>query len=74
MSSTDLSKVPAATAPAGYTVNFDHPRTTYRDVGMIISIVGMALSTLFILLRVYTKAYLARLLGIDDVAMIFAWV
>ena len=74
MSSTDLSKVPAATAPEGYTVNFDDPQTTQRNVGMIISIVGMALSTLFILLRVYTKAYLARLWGIDDVAMVLAWV
>lgn len=70
----DLTRVPAAPAPDGYTANFDDPETKHREAGMIISIVGMVLSTAFILLRVYTKTYLARLWGIDDVAMILAWV
>ncbi|KAI5367842.1 hypothetical protein Slin15195_G029750 [Septoria linicola] len=70
---SDLTKVPAASAPDGYKANFDDPETRHREAGMIISVVGMVLSTAFILLRVYTKTYLARLWGIDDVAMIVAW-
>ncbi|KXT08850.1 hypothetical protein AC579_1482, partial [Pseudocercospora musae] len=71
--STDLSHVPAAAAPPGYEVDFSNPKTKHNGAGIIISIVGMVLSTLFILLRVYTKTFLARMFGIDDIAMVLAW-
>ncbi|KAF2168178.1 hypothetical protein M409DRAFT_21622 [Zasmidium cellare ATCC 36951] len=74
MSSTRLADLPAATAPPGYTQDLiNPPETKHINAGITISIVGMVVSTLFIILRVYTKAHLARNFGVDDVAMLFAW-
>lgn len=60
------SCVPAATPPPGYTQNFDNPETKHTTAGIVISIVGMVITTLFLALRVYTKAFLAHIFGVDD--------
>lgn len=67
MSTTRLADLPAATAPPGYTQNLVHPpETKHINAGITLSIVGMTISTLSILLRVYTKAYLSQTFGVDD--------
>lgn len=70
MSSTDMAHLPAASAPPGYTQDLvDPPETKHIAAGITISIVGMVASTLFISLRTYTKAFLARMFGVDDGAI-----
>ncbi|KAK4504900.1 hypothetical protein PRZ48_002863 [Zasmidium cellare] len=71
MTSTNLADLPAATAPPRYTQDLiNPPETKHISAGITISIVGMVISTLFILLRVYTKTRLARTFGIDDMCSI----
>lgn len=70
----DMNSIPAASPPVGITANFDDPQTNHNAAGIIISLVGMALSAIFILLRLYTKIFITSLFGIDDVAMVLAWV
>lgn len=71
MSSTNMADLPAATPPPGFTQDLENPpELKHINAGITISIVGMVVSTLFILLRVYTKAYLSHIFGIDDGAVL----
>ncbi|USW58983.1 hypothetical protein Slin15195_G123020 [Septoria linicola] len=74
MSKPDLAHTPATSAPPGMVSNLENPTTKNTSPGMVLSIFGMCLATLFLMVRVYTKAFLARLFGIDDVALIISWV
>ncbi|CAK3852960.1 integral membrane [Lecanosticta acicola] len=67
------SCVPASTVLSGYTQNFADPMSKHNTAGIVISVVGMVITTLFMLLRLYTKAFLAHIFGIDDVALTIAW-
>ncbi|KXT09774.1 hypothetical protein AC579_6149 [Pseudocercospora musae] len=70
---TDPAHIPAASAPPGFTSNLDDPVTKDTTAGIVLAIAGMAISTTFLLIRIYTKAILARIFGIDDVLLIIAW-
>ncbi|EME80791.1 uncharacterized protein MYCFIDRAFT_110181, partial [Pseudocercospora fijiensis CIRAD86] len=65
--------IPAASAPPGLTNNLIDPLTKDTTAGIVLAIAGMAISTTFLLIRIYTKAFLARIFGIDDVLLIVSW-
>ncbi|KAM3422665.1 hypothetical protein BST61_g153 [Cercospora zeina] len=73
--STDPNMVAAAPAHEGYTPNPDHPMvmTQHRDVEMVLAIIGMIVSTGFMSLRLYTRAFISRRWGVDDAATLLAW-
>ena len=74
MSKIDPAHIPAASAPPGFTSNLENPITRDTSAGVALAIVGMVFASFFLGIRVYTKAFLARLFGLDDVLLIFAWV
>lgn len=71
---TDLAHTPAASAPPGYTSNLVDPVTKNNTPGIVLAIVGMIISTAFLAMRIYTKAVLARIFGVDDILLILSWV
>lgn len=62
-SSADL---PLVSPPPGQTVNLINPPRNGATAGFWVPGVGMVLSTLFLAIRLYTKACLSRNAGIDD--------
>ncbi|KAF2206517.1 hypothetical protein CERZMDRAFT_21667, partial [Cercospora zeae-maydis SCOH1-5] len=62
-------------APGGYTPNLDNPTimTLHRNVAMVLAIIGMVVSTVFISLRIYTRAFVSRRRAFDDAAIVLAW-
>ncbi|GIZ46853.1 hypothetical protein CKM354_000996200 [Cercospora kikuchii] len=68
------STTAAMPAPEGYAANLSHPVTTqHRDAGVVLSILGMIVSTAFLSLRIYTRAFASRRWGVDDAAIVVAW-
>jgi hypothetical protein len=62
-----------APPPPGVTPNFDNPpKSTPAEPAVIY--IFMALSTLFLLMRVYTRAYINKIFQIEDAILIVAWV
>ncbi|KAF2164259.1 hypothetical protein M409DRAFT_25602 [Zasmidium cellare ATCC 36951] len=75
MPPTDPNRTPAAPAPPGFTSNLSKGKMTKdTDSSIAIAIVGMLISTTFFIIRIYTKAVLAKLFGVDDVLLIIAWI
>ncbi|PIA99847.1 hypothetical protein CB0940_02398 [Cercospora beticola] len=72
-SPVDLSTTAAMPAPEGYTANLENPVTQHRDAGVVLAILGMVVSTAFLSLRIYTRAFASRRWGIDDAAIVVAW-
>lgn len=71
---TDPASIPAASAPLGFISDLRHPIAKDTDSSIAIAIVGMIFSTGLLAVRIYTKACLARLFGVDDVLLIIAWI
>ncbi|CAD6441404.1 d6f0f2a0-5329-43f3-8f1a-50973ad2991a [Sclerotinia trifoliorum] len=67
------SLVAAASAPAGYVVDFANPARKGDLSGYWVFGVGMVLSFSFLCMRVYTKVVVARNFAIEDVCLILAW-
>ena len=63
--SLDLSQLPAGRPPYGTSPNFVNPVTLKTPV-VTINVVFLALATLFVSLRIYTRKFLNRILGQDD--------
>lgn len=61
-----MSSTPAAQPPAGWVVQFDDPKTSHRNTGIIMTSVGLVCMSAIMLLRLYTKTILFRLFAIDD--------
>ena len=51
--------------PPGVTANIDHPQRKGRLI-LVLSGVGMALSSLFLLMRIFTKLKINRSFGYED--------
>ncbi|CAF9907976.1 MAG: hypothetical protein HETSPECPRED_007954 [Heterodermia speciosa] len=62
---TDLSQIPAGRPPAGTLPNFIDPVTLKAPV-VALNVVFLALATVFVGLRLYTRKFLSRMLGWDD--------
>ena len=63
--SSDPSQQGVAPPPPGVTPNFAHPE--YHSCGVVpITIVFLTLATIFLLLRLYTKARILKLVGAED--------
>lgn len=58
--------------PPGVTANFVNPPQHTNGLVPLIG-VFLTLSTIFLALRLYTKAFLLRILGWEDVAIVVAW-
>jgi len=73
MDGIDLHNTPAVPAPPGFTNNLENPE--YRNLAptIIIACVSTFFATLLLGIRVYTKAFLAKLFGWDDAMLIIAW-
>lgn len=68
-----MAITPAAPAPPRYNVDFQHPQESDLLAGLIIGFVGITICTVFVLLRVYAKAVLAKSFAIEDVCVVVAW-
>ncbi len=61
----DLAHLPAGRPPPGTSPNFVKPVTSRAPV-IAISVIFLTLSTLFVSLRLYTRKFLNRALGLED--------
>ncbi|KAH8660212.1 hypothetical protein BX600DRAFT_467412 [Xylariales sp. PMI_506] len=62
----------AMALPEGYTHDFS-PRTSVQITLISVYSVTFAFSTVFMLLRLYTKAFISRKLNFDDILIWLAW-
>ena len=65
--------VGAMPPPAGVTPDFSGRRTELQDKTIVIFSVMTALSSVFILLRVYTRVFLVKTFGLDDCKFCLSW-
>ena len=58
--------------PPGIKANFDNPE---HDTGGLIPLVAvfLSISTILLALRLYTKAVLIKIFGVEDVVITLAW-
>ncbi|PIA98794.1 hypothetical protein CB0940_02363 [Cercospora beticola] len=73
MSTLNLAHTPAAEAPPGMVSNLQNPHIRNHAPTFVLAIFGMCIATMLLTMRIYTKAVLARIFGIDDVFLLFAW-
>ncbi|CRK40205.1 hypothetical protein BN1708_008140 [Verticillium longisporum] len=59
--------------PEGYVVDFDNPQRNSVLTAYVVSAVGMVFALLFMLQRLYVKAFVRHSLGIDDFLLVIAW-
>lgn len=69
----ELADIPAGLPPPGVTPNFVNP-PSLRDPTITANAVFLSLSTVFVLLRIYTRKWLTRMLKWDDFACVIALV
>ncbi|KAG7150804.1 hypothetical protein HYQ46_000236 [Verticillium longisporum] len=63
----------ATPPPEGYVVDFDNPQRHSVLTAYVVSAVGMVFALLFMLQRLYVKAFVRHSLGIDDFLLVIAW-
>ncbi|KAM3424331.1 hypothetical protein BST61_g11132 [Cercospora zeina] len=73
MSSVDQAHTPAASPPPGMVSNLVDPITQNQQPSVVLAICGMIVATAFLAIRIYTKAFLARMFGLDDMFLIGSW-
>ena len=56
---------PAGTPPAGVQSNFDNP-ANLNTIIIIVKTLALTLTTLAVLIRIYTRHYLSHSMGYDD--------
>lgn len=61
----DLSKIPLMKPPPGMTSNFINPSSIGNAI-IIVNVIFVTLMFGFVTLRIYTKGFLSRSLGLDD--------
>ena len=61
------------TPPPGITANYTNPEYIGHRI-IVANGICLALSTFVMILRVYTRGWIVRGLGIDDWSMIASWV
>ncbi|KAJ5596474.1 hypothetical protein N7450_002932 [Penicillium hetheringtonii] len=67
-------QVGVAPPPPGITPDFDYSHPWKYKTDLVIVGVGLTLSTLFLAMRVFTRACLLSKFGWDDVSIVIAWV
>jgi hypothetical protein len=63
----------AAPAPPGYVVHMKNPETNDLELGVGIGTAGITISTIFLLLRLYTRVAFTKSLGLDDLFITLSW-
>ncbi|KAK0100751.1 hypothetical protein ONS95_007201 [Cadophora gregata] len=61
-------------APPGVTPNFEHPQDVFYTINLIVQIACIALTTPCVLLRLYIRAKVVKIFGIEDWCCAIAWV
>lgn len=56
----------AIPAPSGWVVDLENPTRTQDHTAYIVSTIGIITCTLFLAMRIYTKAIIARAFGLED--------
>lgn len=64
---------PAAPPPLGYVVHLNDPQTNDLELGVAVGIACIAVSTIFLLLRIYTRLAFTKSVGLDDVFITLSW-
>ncbi|KAF1362648.1 hypothetical protein EJ07DRAFT_105666, partial [Lizonia empirigonia] len=59
--------------PPGCVVDLDNPQRRGQDLITWIGIVGLFIATVLLIVRMYTKAVLAKKINSDDWCLLFAW-
>lgn len=62
-----------AQAPPGYTINLVNPEYIGHQL-IVCAVITAGLSGIFLVLRLYTRKFLAQGLGWDDFCIVCAWV
>lgn len=65
---------PAAPPPPGYVVHMNDPQTYQMELGITIGVAAIAISTAFLVLRLYTRVACVKSLSFDDLFITLAWV
>ncbi|KAF2265547.1 hypothetical protein CC78DRAFT_579039 [Lojkania enalia] len=73
MAATATSSLPAMPPPAGLTPNFENPPSQAYIVYIVMSLC-LALVTLLVAVRIYTRIRIAKPLWWDDLASLLAWI
>ncbi|KAH7128055.1 hypothetical protein B0J13DRAFT_453815 [Dactylonectria estremocensis] len=63
----------AIAPPEGYVVDFDNPQRNSVAATYAVSSIGIIAAFLFLLQRLYVKAFIRNKLGIDDALLVVAW-
>ncbi|TGZ79979.1 hypothetical protein EX30DRAFT_364784 [Ascodesmis nigricans] len=67
-----LGRIPAQPPPPGVTPNFDNP--VWNGQGAILSTcICIVLSSIFVILRLYTRIWITRAAGFEDAMLAFSW-
>ncbi|KAH6883257.1 hypothetical protein BKA58DRAFT_435004 [Alternaria rosae] len=69
----DLTQ-PIVPAPGGYVVDLENPQRRGEATILWIGIVGTAISTCLLAVRVYTKVMLVKKVSSDDCCLLLAWI
>lgn len=68
-----MDRQPAASTPAGYHGDMNDPRTTGLQLGLWVGVAGVAVSTIFLLPRLFTKIAFAKTFSLDDLFIVLSW-
>ncbi|KAH8882982.1 hypothetical protein GQ53DRAFT_831171 [Thozetella sp. PMI_491] len=68
----DPTQVPAAMPPPGFTSDFNSP-DNYKHQNIILHSVVLTVTTLALLVRLYTRAVIKKNVGVDDGFAILSW-
>ncbi|KAL9620398.1 MAG: hypothetical protein Q9160_005098 [Pyrenula sp. 1 TL-2023] len=71
-STGNLAEIPAAMPPPGVMPDFNSP-DNYKHRNIILHSVVLAISTVAVLVRLYTRAVIKRSIGVDDWFALLSW-
>ncbi|KUJ10853.1 uncharacterized protein LY89DRAFT_739839 [Mollisia scopiformis] len=68
----DLNLIPAVPAPPGVSFNPDD-LDNYKHRHIVMHSVGLSIVTIAVLIRLYTRAFVKKFVGLDDYLLILSW-
>ncbi|KAH9990892.1 hypothetical protein F4779DRAFT_637786 [Xylariaceae sp. FL0662B] len=68
----DLTQAPAAVPPPGIIPDFDSP-DNYKRRNIILHSVVLSMTTIVILVRLYTRSFIRKNVGVDDWLAVLSW-
>ncbi|PVH83887.1 hypothetical protein DL98DRAFT_585357 [Cadophora sp. DSE1049] len=74
MNERETTVIGSQPAPPGVTPNFQHPHDVFYTVNLVVQILCIAVTTLCVFLRLYIRARIVGMFGIEDWCCSIAWV